>query len=224
MTGHTKPLRKQLNNVMVWPDVLRVHTCPKVASATINAAFSPRLSALNRTIQSPNEPGPEFRVGFIRHPMDRLVSAWAFFCNSPTDDEISGCASFRAVGYRHGMPLEEFLDIALERHNEEDHTSMQCHWLGDQHFDILAPLHKLDAVWSHLVGMFGFCVKPLRREHIHQSTRSGAVYSSRYMDLVDQEFGRDVQLYQLADSRWLDARAAVDEWAERRANELKQPG
>ena len=60
-----------------------------------------------------NDPGPEYRFGVVRHPLDRLVSCWAYFCR---DGRISNQPKMRQIGYRHAMSFDEFLDVALANH------------------------------------------------------------------------------------------------------------
>jgi hypothetical protein len=50
-----------------------------------------------------------FRFTFVRNPYDRLVSCWAQKIDQPTHDN----RGMRKMGFRPGMPWEEWLDAAL---------------------------------------------------------------------------------------------------------------
>jgi hypothetical protein len=212
MNGHLKPLTKPLHNVMVWPELLRIHLIPKVASGTINAAFMPRKGAHERTVTTPNDPGSEFRMAFVRHPADRLVSAWGYFCNSPTDQEIVAQQNLVKLGYRHGMPLQEFIEMALEMHNLDPHTSMQCHRIGDEPFDLISPLNRLHPVWTSLVKAFPLCVRPLPQQKVHASSRDKAEIPHDLFKAIETEFEKDVAIYQIAMNWGVVTEQAILEW------------
>lgn len=222
MSGIDKPLTRRLHNVMVWPELLRIHTIPKVASATINAAFIPRKDALERTAARPDEPGPEFRLGFVRHPADRLISAWAYFCNADTDHEIETQQKLKALGYYHGMALDDFIAAALDKHNLDDHTSMQAHWIGNEPFDLLLPLTDLPHVWPTLVEMFPICLRALRDEKIHESRRSDETIAPRLYSAIEDEFSEDVELFEAAMFWGLRPEETFTDWAERRAYHIER--
>ena len=128
------------SRVVVVPGMVRVHLIPKVASEAIYKAFHQEKRA---HLETPEENGGEFRLVVVRHPLDRLVSNWAYFCRgSPT--ELNGQPQIRKLGYTDNMAFDDFLEVALEQHEQNVHTRAQVEFIGPHKVDRLVPLHRLD--------------------------------------------------------------------------------
>lgn len=178
-------------NVLVAPG-LRVHICPKVATASISDA----MLGVKYHHATPDEEGPELRVMPVRHPLDRIVSAWAYFCDAETDHEIKGQKSLHAIGYRYKMPFDDFLNIVLERHAENNHTQMQVDFAGP-HEPHLVTLANLGKAWSMLRVAFPY-LRPIK--HVHGSGHAGwqDYYNHTQRDRAMQVFAPDVRLFEKA--------------------------
>jgi hypothetical protein len=183
----------RMKNVMVV-DGLRVHICPKVATASISAA----MHGTKYRHVFPEEQGPEYRWMCVRHPLDRLVSFWSFFCKSDTDHEIKGQHDVLKLGYRYQMPFNEFLDIALQHHYLNAHTSKQTHFAGKNSFDRLCRLENLPQEWAILQEKFPFLVKPLPLTHKSKHDNWQEYYTSSQRSRAEKVFFEDVGLYENA--------------------------
>ena len=181
-------------NVLV-ADGLRVHICPKVASASISAA----MIGVRYNHTFTEEEGPEYRWMVVRHPLDRLVSCWAFFCNSETPLEIDGQHDIKTLGYRYGMPFDEFLDIAIESHAKNAHTEKQILYAGNHKFDRLCRLENIAAEWSALRKRFLMLKRPLIVTHQSKHGHWSEYYSDLQSEKAMNVFAEDLELYHRAD-------------------------
>lgn len=178
-------------NVLVAPG-LRIHICPKVATASISNA----MLGVKYRHAKPDEEGPELRVMPVRHPLDRLVSAWSFFCRSETDHEIRGQKSLKELGYYYHMPFSRFLEVAFEHHADNNHTQMQVDFAGPHNPNLIA-LQNLGAAWDILRSKFTY-LRPLK--HVHASTHLTweTYYSPSERLKALSVFQPDVRLYEQA--------------------------
>lgn len=177
---------------MVVPGVLRVHHAPKVASASISAAMH---GAYTQHAFS-DEAGPEYRWGVVRHPLDRLVSAWAFFCR---DGRIRNQPGLFVIGYEDGMRFVEFLRLALVRHNDNNHTRFQACFLGPHKFDRLGRFENLGDEWAALRKRFPVITRDIPWHHKTNHPDWRDMYDTevkRYAELV---FAADLALYEAAE-------------------------
>ncbi len=180
-----------LRNVMV-AEGLRVHICPKVATASISAA----MHGSGYHHESPLADGDEYRWMCIRHPLDRLVSCWAFFCNSDTDHEIKGQHDIIELGYYHKMPFDEFLDIALEKHELNAHTRKQARYAGGKKFDRLCLLEELPEEWKMLQARFHFLTKELPLTHKSDHRHWSEYYTPEQRKRAEAVFSEDMELFE----------------------------
>jgi hypothetical protein len=181
----------QMRNVMV-ADGLRVHICPKVATAAISSA----MHGSGYHHASPQEDGDEYRWMCVRHPLDRLVSCWAFFCRSESDHEIRGQHDLLLLGYYHGMPFAAFLDVALKQHNKNAHTRKQSIYAGGQTFDRLCRLHNLDREWAKLQAKFPYLTRPMMVVHKSNHSDWQDYYTDAQREAAEREFSDDLALYE----------------------------
>jgi len=179
-----------MNNVMLCHG-LRIHICPKVATASISGGTHRQVICH----VPPDMPGEEYRWMCVRHPLDRLVSAWAFFCNSETDAEITGQHDIEPLGYYWGMPFDEFLDLALEKHDLNNHTKMQVTFAGPHEFDKLARFENLAVEWEKLRKHIPYLHK---LKHTHKSEHDAWMdyyEDSKMWNKAMDTFRADVELY-----------------------------
>lgn len=144
-----------------------------------------------------DEPGPEYRFGLVRHPLDRLVSGWAYFCR---DHRLNNQQQLRQLGYAHDMSFAAFLDVALTNHWRNQHTRRQTDFIGSQPFDRLARTENLGAEWEALREMF-----PALGAigHHNRSTRGDwrEHFTNEMIRRAETAYAADLDLYEQAGHR-----------------------
>lgn len=187
------PLSVSMNSVLVL-DGLRIHTCPKNASTSIirAAIFAPG-NADCRT--APEEPGDEFRFMAVRHPCDRLLSAWMFFCQAAGGGAM--LPRIERIGYRAGMALEEFLGVVLERPDGYEAMRPQIVFAGPHKLHLLVPIERLKEGWESLRDRFPI-LKPLDTIHKTPHGPWEDHISRRQLERIAAVFGGDIELYEAA--------------------------
>ena len=184
----------RMRTVIVLPGHLRIHFAPKCASAAINSG----VHGSGYHPAFPDDEGPEPRFMAVRHPLDRIVSAWAFFC----DDEknfISKQHSLQDLGYKFKMTFEEFLPICLRWHYKNAHTRKQIVFAGPYHIDYLVNLENLDNVWGELQKKIPL-LKPMNRSHVSVHKPWEEYYSNESRSYAEDVFREDVELFERANS------------------------
>lgn len=172
-----------MDNVLVATGLL-VHTIPKVASTSMSAAMlwkQPRRAY-------PTENLPGLRVMAVRHPLDRLVSAWRYFTTNPKarfGHDIGGNATFG-----------DFLAVVLERPCRDRHTRKQVEFSGGQKIDRLVKLENLSHEWERLVGEYPVASIPHINRTDHAAWRS--YYTPDQAGRALAVYRDDVRLYENA--------------------------
>lgn len=131
-------------------DGLRVHKVFKVASATISDAMSSVAVRMAR----PEERGQEYRWMVCRHPLDRLVSVFTYFCTGRYLGRIE-------MGICKGMPWDDFLHVALGNPYGDKHLRPQIIAAGPYPLDKLCWLEDLTEEWEVLRERFSYLL-PLK--------------------------------------------------------------
>jgi len=172
---------------------IRVHTAPKVASDAVVKALH-GLHGWSR--ERVDDAGPEYRFGVVRHPLDRLVSGWAYFC---LGDRMKNQPALREIGYFDRMPFEEFLRIATASHWMNQHTRKQVDFIGSQPFDRLVRIENLTDAWEDLRKIFPNIRRIVRRntsEHGHWKT----YFSADMAEFAERVYSEDLALYHRAET------------------------
>jgi len=185
--------------VVVVPGLVVVHLIPKVASASLYRAFHMEKRAYLTGVND----GSGFRVIVVRHPLDRLVSIWSYFCRG-SETNLSGQPQVRKLGYYVGQPFSEFVDVCCVQHWKNNHTRMQVHFAGEQEADLYCPFEHLHAGWQRLRER---CpdVKLMRElPHSHPSQHRGwqEYYDRELADKAERVFAPDMALYEKAEQKW----------------------
>lgn len=182
----------RMRTVIVLPNRVRIHTAPKCASASISAA----MHRSGYVHAFPEDEGPEPRLMAVRHPLDRIVSAWAFFCSPDTPEDVTKQPGLIRIGYYKGMPFNDFLDVCLERHNENAHTRKQSIFAGPHEIDWPVRLDQLPDVWEKMREKFGLKAMV----HSHKSAHDDWVnyYDEASRKRAEKKFAEDVDLFRAA--------------------------
>lgn len=173
------------------PGRLRVHLCPKVASRSMFEAFHQERQA---SVTDVNGDGGEWRFHCVRHPLDRLVSLWSYFC---VGDGLRGQPQVEKLGYWKGQAFPEFLDVVCERHDQNIHTRMQVAFRGPRDADQLIRYERLGEEWTDLVRRFPD-IKIMRElPRIHQTSHRTWMdyYTDDLRGRATDVFAADLELY-----------------------------
>lgn len=181
----------QLNTVLIIPK-LRIHVINKVASTSIRMAL--KASGLNYSTAYPEDRGYEYRWMCVRHPLERLVSAWAFFCNQP-EDGLKFKPRLLEMGYRNGMQFYEFLEVALIHHSEDPHTMAQVHFKGPHSINRICRLENIEDEWWSLQDKFPLITESLEVVHKTEHYEWERYYSRKQRDITSRLFQSDIYLY-----------------------------
>lgn len=138
---------------------LGIHTVPKVASTSLSAA----VAGMDYRRVSPEDPEPRFRFMVVRHPLERLVSAWRFFTPSHRMQHMRV--------FRHSvepdMAFEPFVRVVLRDVEKDRHTTPQAVWKGPHAIDRLVKLENLPSAWGEMQARFGLGAIPHRNPTEH---------------------------------------------------------
>ncbi len=168
-------------------DGLRVHTCPKTASTSISKA----MSGLKKWHENPEDVGGEYRWMVVRHPLDRLVSAYCHFC-------LGAQLGIIGMGIRKGMSFGDFLHIALRNPYGDKHLTPQFMFAGPRKFDRLCRLENLSKEWIELRKMFPL-LRPIQvRNKSHHDPWPG-FYTSVQRTAAELAYAADMALFESSD-------------------------
>lgn len=181
-------------NTVLKAKGLRVHTCPKAGRTSIQFA----MKDTGYQPVYPDEEGDEYRWMMVRNPFDRLVSAWGYFCNNDESKYIDNNAAFSRLGYYHKMPFSEFLEIALEKHADNEHTRQQKVFAGDFEFDKIVKFENFQEEWAKLAEKFPKIIPEL--QHHKKSLRGHweEYFTEEDKLMVRAVFAPDFELYESA--------------------------
>jgi len=169
---------------------LRIHLCPKVATTSIARAYE----HLEFCYEYPEDAGPEYRFMPVRHPLDRMVSAWAFFCHGGKQ-ALRGQPELQAIGCYDGMPFAKFAELCLVHHECNIATRMQTKYRGPHKIDEFCPSENLDQRWPSLRDKFPF-LRPLRWANSSNHDRWLSYFTPDLMTRSEKVFADDMALYE----------------------------
>jgi len=169
---------------------LRVHNIHKNAHSAIKLAFKD----VDYETSLPEEEGNEYRFMVVRHPLDRIVSTWAFFCCRPVRNMQD---YMEKIGYKLKMSFDDFLDLLLLKHKENVHTQKQILFTGGYEMNELCPIEHLNNRWDQLAERFN--LNKLPQSHntsVHNHWKE--YYSNEQCQRTEGIFKEDLDLYNLA--------------------------
>lgn len=174
---------------VVLLDGLRVHFNYRVASTRIGSSFKNVVRQVY-----PDESGDEYRFMAVRHPLDRIVSAWTCFY---APGRLASQPELQQAGFTAGMSFNEFLDLVLVSHEVNRHTCYQTNFKGPHTIDLLIRVDMLVEAWPGLVERFPHCLKPLSKMVNASAHGDWQGYYTRVMrTLAETEFACDMALFE----------------------------
>lgn len=181
-------MNEHTRHCVIAADGLLVHVVPKNASYAMTKAFSEART--ERT--GPAEPahGRE-RFMCVRHPLDRLVSAWAFFLHTPDAPR----APLINDNLPEKAPFTDFLAFALDHIDADRHLIPQADYHGPHDFTCVRFEH-LGTAWEGLCARHAF-IKPLA--HLHRSAPQGDWREHYTLDMrvrAEAAYSQDMDLYE----------------------------
>lgn len=162
------------------PGTLIVTTTEKVGYTSMARAIkrSPRIPEH----EIPNHPA-KVRL-YLRHPITRFASAWAFFTDRkffPEIDNIPG------ESRRPAMPIEDFIDQVLEGYSNQ-------HWAPQiaqhKYFDEICRFENIAETWPH-----EYCYRELGRWNASKTPKPMIVH--RLHDLQEY-YAEDLRAWEQA--------------------------
>lgn len=178
---------KRIKNVIVAGG-LRYHLVPKVASSSITQAIkiNPQRSVF------PEEVGEGHRFMVVRHPLDRLVSMWTFFC---FDHDRLNSNGIGELGYTWEMPFDKFLENVYVQYPYNQHTEKQVVLKGPHYIHDLIRLENLQSFWPTLQEKFPG-LRPLGHNHKTDHKPWQEYYSPEQRKEAEEVFKEDIKLYE----------------------------
>lgn len=128
----------------------------------------------------------------VRHPLERIVSFYTFFCKDPNKLNSNGIA---AIGYYTDMPFEECVDTICEKHWHNHHTMKQVDLKGPHNIDLLVKLENLNKYWPELQQRFPSLSN---LGHFKKTNHKPwqKYYSPELRNKAEEEFAKDIELYE----------------------------
>lgn len=176
---------------------LRVHLIPKNAHS--NVVYAIRDKQIGQRVDVA-EASEDTRLAVVRHPLERIVAAYTFFCKErlhlPFNDGM------KDVGYKREMTFNQFLEHLLKNYEKNVHTQKQVDFLGGQDIDILIPIEKLQEVWPSI--MTKWHVKALDERLANHSYHDPweTFYTPEQRKLTEETFKEDLDIYNLARGKY----------------------
>lgn len=176
----------QHRSVLTLPGVIRIHTCPKNASSSINEA----VYGLGFSHDLPTVEGNEFRFMVVRHPADRIVSAWSYFSGLE-----NGLSTLGNLGYYSGMGFVDFMNRCLEIHDKNQHTRKQIVFAGPHYINWVCTIENLNNGWRKLRERFPI-LPALGHKHrtAHKDWRD--YFTIPQLSKIVKVFQEDIELYE----------------------------
>ena len=136
---------------------------PGVASTSIGYALKKHTNVEEYS----RKPDDVFVLGVTRHPYDRLVSVYQYFCRSADGGRLHNAEMLTKAGLFWNMPWETFLANMRHHSYMSMHTAEQGWWWKDITPDYMVAIEDLGSSWKKLQE---FCLElsDLPKEHLNK--------------------------------------------------------
>jgi len=165
---------------------LRVHTVPKVASTSQSAAM-----LWKRPCRAyPDEQNDDYKFMAVRHPFDRLVSAWIYFTPA---ERLRHSQVFKHAVWPD-MPFGAFVELVCQHPMKDKHTATQVRFKGGVEIDDLVRLEDMAPRWNALVGRFPVATMAHRNKTDHKSWPE--YFTPALKAIAGDAYSQDIELYE----------------------------
>lgn len=141
---------------------------------------------------SPNEQNNDYKFMAVRHPLERLVSAWKYFTPG---DRLRHSQVFRHSVWPD-MPFDAFIELIVQHPMKDKHTTPQTRFKGDADIDLLVKLENLPKHWNTLVGRFS--VDEITHKNKTDHDDWWTYYRPSLAQMALEAYGADLELYERA--------------------------
>lgn len=180
-----------LNTVLVCQGDLRIHTCHKVASSAMRVA----VGQVTHHKGHPDDPHNQTTLMAVRHPLDRMVSMFSYFLHNENHRTYKFAPNLQRLGYRRGMPFEEFLPVFKEQYMNDLHTLPQVYFKGKRDIDILVPLEDLSEKWNRDIKPRWPAFRYMEKTHQSQRAPWDTYFTPETREEFETLLAEDLELY-----------------------------
>lgn len=172
---------------------LRVHLIPKVAHSSIGNTIGEMV--IDNVY--PDEESDDYRIMVVRHPLDRIVSSWAFFNYKRAGHKLtSDIKHFAGWNTSQPMPFELWCKTLLEHYAHNAHFDKQIMFTGGQKIDELIAMEHLNTRWPEIAKRFNLPAIKFENRSDHDSWET--YYTPELRAEAEAVFHEDVELYNLS--------------------------
>jgi len=175
-----------------------VRHCFKVRHKPLAIVAIPKVAASSILAVSEVEPEPclahearangWFVAAFVRHPLDRLVSAWA-------DKSRAMTPGLLHCGFEADMSFDDFVTHVAQHDDDDHHLRQQYRFIvhrGRLSVDFIGRYERLEDDWGLLRKMFGLQALT----HVNPSPRSrdfASYYTAKSRETAENTYRRDLR-------------------------------
>jgi len=167
---------------------LRVHLIPKVAHSSIGNTIG---ESVIDTVY-PWEESEDYRVMVVRHPLDRIVSSWAFF----TRERPTHCLTKYMLNKCEDESFEQWCLAVLDNYDYDQHFDKQVIFAGGQAIDALIKMENLNKEWPAIASRFH--LPAIRFENQSKHDHWSTYYTPELRRKAEAVFSTDIILYNSA--------------------------
>ena len=168
---------------------------PKCGGSSIKTAMRDGMGLqpnggihVDKRLNITNSVADLFTAAFIRHPLDRLVSAWANKIHSESYME----RRLGKHGFRLNMPFDEFVRH-VEGHCWDAHIQPQCKFLPVG-TNLVARFERMAEVWPEIQAKFPW-LPDLPHENKTEHAPWESMYTPETREIAERIYQQDLELW-----------------------------